>query len=66
VPHTVTDDFIIAHFVENQVLIRASDKTAQALAAGSGTHLGVVKGEVDKPLNARMHLARAMGHCFSI
>src|SRR5260370_28865097 len=60
-PHTMNDDFIVAHFVEDQVWIRASDETAQALAAGSGTHLGVVKGEVDEPLNAGMHLARALG-----
>src|SRR5437899_9769259 len=25
VPHTVNDDFIITHFVENQIWIRASD-----------------------------------------
>jgi hypothetical protein len=61
VPHTVNDDFIITHFVENQVWIRASDKTAQALAARSGTHLGVVKRQVDEPLNAGLHLARALG-----
>jgi hypothetical protein len=57
VPHTVNDDFIIADFVEDQVWIRASDKTAQALAAGSGIHVGVVKSEVDEPLNAGMHSA---------
>src|SRR5260370_2979269 len=60
VQHAVNDDFISGHVVEDQVWIRASDKTAQALAAGSGTHLGVVKGEVDEPLNAGMHLARAL------
>ena len=60
-PHTVNDDFITGHFVEDQVWIRASDETAQALAAGSGTHVGVVKREVDEPLNAGVHLARAFG-----
>src|SRR5712664_1099889 len=60
-PHTVNDDFIVTHFVEDQVWLRASDKTAQALAAGSGTHVGVVKREVDEPLNAGVHLARAFG-----
>jgi hypothetical protein len=61
VPHTVNDDFITGHFVEDQVWIRASDETAQALAAGSGAQVGVVKREVDEPLNTGLHLARAVG-----
>jgi len=61
VPHTVNDDFITGHFVEDQVWIRASDEAAQALAAGSGAQVGVVKREVDEPLNAGLHLARAVG-----
>jgi hypothetical protein len=41
------DDFIIGHFVKDQVWIRPSDKTAQALAAAAGARVGVVKREID-------------------
>ena len=57
----MNDDFIIAHFVEDQVWIRASDETAQALAAGAGAQVGVVKREVDEPLNTGLHFVRAGG-----
>ena len=57
-PYAMDDDFIIGDFVKNQVRIRASDKTAQALAAGAGSGVPVVKREIDKPgLRLAAHVA---------
>jgi hypothetical protein len=55
----MNDDFIIAHLLEDQVWIRASDETAQAPAAGA--QVGVVKREGDEPLNTGLHFVCAVG-----
>src|SRR5262245_20577723 len=47
VPYAMNDDFVICYFVEDQVWIRASNKTAQPLALGAGADVGVVERELD-------------------